>query len=232
MVDYTLYYWPIPFRGQFVRSLLAHVHASWEEADDEALRARWRADPKAQPVPFMGLPVLTDHAAELSLSQMPAVLTYLGRKHDLLPRDLEKEALTAKVIADASDVLYETTRYHGEQLWTAEAWEAFQPRLARWMAIFGETGRRHGLTAQEGFFLGTPTLGLADLTVAELWGTMTARFPSLRPVLERNAPAVAGLMDRVRALPIQVELRRCTDEGYGEVWCGGEIEASLRAVVT
>ncbi|MEM9387247.1 MAG: glutathione S-transferase [Pseudomonadota bacterium] len=231
MVDYTLYYWPIPFRGQFVRSLLAHVGASWEEANDEALRARWKAHPKEQPIPFMGLPVLTDHAANISLSQMPAVLSYLGRKHHLLPQDPVAEALTAKVIADASDVLYEATRYHGQQLWTAEAWSAFQPRLIRWMEVFAETGHRHGLTAQDGCFLGTPTLGLADLTVAELWGTMTARFPSLRSLLDNTAPAVAGLVDRVRASPGQVELRQCTDEGYGEVWCGGEIEASLRAVL-
>ena len=33
MSDYTLYYWPLPFRGQFVRSVLAHVGALWTEAD-------------------------------------------------------------------------------------------------------------------------------------------------------------------------------------------------------
>ena len=27
MTDYTLFYWPIPFRGQFVRAVLAHVGA-------------------------------------------------------------------------------------------------------------------------------------------------------------------------------------------------------------
>ena len=33
MTDYTLYYWQIPFRGQFIRSVLAHVRASWIACD-------------------------------------------------------------------------------------------------------------------------------------------------------------------------------------------------------
>lgn len=231
MADYTLYYWPIPFRGQFIRSLLTHVGASWVEAEESALRALWQAAPQDQAIPFMGAPVLVDHQADVSLSQLPAILTYLARRHGLLPDDALREALTAKVIADASDVLYEMTRYHGEQMWTAEAWSAFQPRLARWMGIFEHTGRRHGLEANSGYFLGTDGPGVADLTVAELWGTMTACFPSLRRLLDGHAPAVAQLVDRIGALPAQTALRKRTEEAFGEVWCGGEIEASLRAVI-
>ena len=35
MPDYTLYYWPAPFRGQFVRAVLAHVHATWDKATED-----------------------------------------------------------------------------------------------------------------------------------------------------------------------------------------------------
>ena len=38
MADYTLYYWPVPFRGQPIRAVLAHVGASWEEMDAEDKR--------------------------------------------------------------------------------------------------------------------------------------------------------------------------------------------------
>ena len=31
MSDYELYYWPIPFRGQFVRAVLAFAGKSWTE---------------------------------------------------------------------------------------------------------------------------------------------------------------------------------------------------------
>ena len=106
MADYTLYYWPLPFRGQFVRAVLAHVSASWNEADMEALSSLMRAEPTKQLVPHMGPPVLTDHAADFSLAQTPAILAYLGGKYGLIPNDPVRAALTAKIIADANDVLY------------------------------------------------------------------------------------------------------------------------------
>lgn len=231
MTDYTLYYWPLPFRGQFVRSVLAHVHAAWDEPGVGAISRLMRSAPPDQPVPHMGPPVLTDHAADLSLAQMPAILTYLGRKHGLTPEDPFREALTAKIVADANDVLYEMTRHNGAQMWTQDAWDAYRPRLDRWMQIFEETGRRHGLTAATGDLLGTGTTGLADLATHALWGTMTAKLPSLRPMLDATAPAIAGLCDRIAALPEQEQLIRRSDRAYGDEWCSGEIEASLRAVL-
>ena len=231
MIDYTLYYWPAPFRGQFVRSVLAHVHASWEEAGIGALGTQLDAMPSEQIVPHMGPPVLTDHAADLSLAQTPAILAYLGRKHGLIPNDPLGDALTIKIIADANDVLCEMTLHNGAQMWTQESWNAYRPRLGRWMKIFKETGRRNGLTAQTGYLLGTEMPGIADLTIHTLWGTMTAKLPSLRPMLDTTAPAIAGLSDRIAGLLEQKDLRMRSDDEYGDVWCGGQIETSLRAVL-
>ncbi len=231
MTDYSLYYWPLPFRGQFVRSVLAHVHARWDEAGITAINSLMHTAPSGQLVPHMGPPVLTDHAADFSLAQMPAILAYLGRKHGLIPEDPVREAFTAKIIADANDVLYEMTLHNGAQMWTKEAWKSYRPRLSRWMEIFEETGRRYGLMAEEGNLLGTETLGVADLTAHILWGTMTAKFPILRSMLDTTAPAIAGLSDRIARLPEQDELRRRSNTEYGEEWCSGEIEASLRAVL-
>ncbi len=231
MTDYTLYYWPLPFRGQFVRSVFAHVHATWDEAGMTAISSLMGAKPSDQPVPHMGPPVLTDHAADISLAQMPAILTYLGRKHGLIPDDPVREALTAKIVADANDVLYEMTLHNGAQMWTKKHWKSYVPRLGRWMQIFEETGRRHGLTAGEGNLLGTENPGLVDLTAHILWGTMTAKLPTLRPMLDATAPSIAGLSDRIARLPAQEELRRRSDSEYGDEWCSGEIEASLRAVL-
>jgi len=231
MTDYTLYYWPLPFRGQFVRSVLAQAGAAWAEADMDDLLSLKGADPAAQLVPHMGPPVLTDHAAGLSLAQTPAILAYLGDKHGLVPADRVGAALTAKVVADANDVLYEMTLHNGAQMWTPALWQAYRPRLARWMAIFEELGRRHGLTAAAGHMLGTDAPGVADLAVDSLWGVMTAKLPSLRPLLAETAPAIAGLSDRIGALPAQAELRARSDAAYGEEWCSGQIEASLRAVL-
>ena len=45
MPDYDLYYWSVPFRGQFVRAVLAYAGKSWREAgghgDGENTRG-WR----------------------------------------------------------------------------------------------------------------------------------------------------------------------------------------------
>lgn len=231
MTDYTLYYWPAPFRGQFVRSVLAHVHAAWEEAGVGAISALMGSAPAEQLIPHMGPPVLTDHAADLSLAQTPAILAYLGRKHGLIPDDPLGDALTAKTVADANDVLYEMTLHNGAQMWTRASWNAYRPRLGRWMEIFEETGRRHGLTAQAGYLLGTEAPGVADLTTCILWGTMTAKLPAFRPMLDATAPAIAGLCDRIAGLPEQADLRARSDAEYGDEWCGGQIEASLRAAL-
>ena len=231
MADYTLYYWPLPFRGQFVRAVLAHVSASWNEADMEALSSLMRAEPTKQLVPHMGPPVLTDHAADFSLAQTPAILAYLGGKYGLIPNDPVRAALTAKIIADANDVLYEMTLHNGAQMWTQERWDAYRPRLCRWMAIFEEHGCRHGLTAEAGHILGTDAPSLADLVAHILWGVMASKLPALRPLLETTAPSIAGLSDRIGQLPEQEELRVRSDAEYGDEWCSGQIEASLRAVV-
>jgi glutathione S-transferase len=231
MTDYTLHYWPIAFRGQFVRAVLTHVGAEWAEMDFDSIVAAKNAAPADQPVPFMGPPLLTDHEAGVCLAQMPAILAYLGRKHGLLPDDPAGEAMTHKIVADANDVLYEMTRYNGAQMWTDAAWADYRPRLARWMAIFEQTGRRHGLQGQDGFILGTGAAGLADLTAATLWGTMTDKLPALRPLLDETAPAIAGLCDRIASDPGQAALKEKSDAAYGNRWCGGQIEASLRAVL-
>ncbi|MBK1696603.1 glutathione S-transferase family protein [Rhodovibrio salinarum] len=231
MADYTLYYWPSPFRGQFVRAVLAHVEASWDEAGIEEVVALHDAEPAQQVVPHMGPPVLTDHAADFSLGQTPAILAYLGGKYGLIPGDPARAALTHKITADADDVLYEMTLHNGAQMWTQARWEAYRPRLGRWMAIFEEHGRRHGLTAEQGYLLGTDAPSLADLTTHILWGTMTSQLPALRPLLETQAPAIAALSDRIGQLPQQASLRAWSEAEYGDEWCSGQIEASLRAVL-
>ena len=60
---------------------------------------------------------------------------------------------------------------------------------------------------------------------------MTAKLPELRPLLETSAPAIAALSVRIGGLPEQEELRISSDAEYGNEWCSGQIEASLRAVL-
>lgn len=231
MADYTLHYWPIPFRGQFIRAVLAHAGATWEETGaGETARVKDLAVAR-QPVAHMAPPMLVDHAAGIALAQMPAILAYLGARHGLMPGDPGRDALTHKVVADANDVLDEVTLNGGQEMWDADRWAVFQPRLRRWMAIFEETGTRHGLTPQGGTILGTGAPGLADLVSSTLWFTMTDKLPALSGVLEDAAPAVAAHARRLAETPALAAMRAETDAAWGDVYCGGQIEKSLRAVL-
>lgn len=232
MSDYDFYYWPLPFRGQFIRALLAHAGKSWDEHGVEEIEALMQRDPTDQPIAFMGPPVLIERATGLALSQMPATALYLGESLGLIADDPARRALTAKVVNDANDVLDEVTLDGGRQMWTRERWEAFIPRLVHWMRIGEAIGRRHGLTADRGTLLGTPEPGVADIVTSTLWCTMGERFPAIDALLDENAPQLAGLTRRVAATPALAALRERSRQLYGDAYCGGEIEKSLRQVLS
>lgn len=228
MPDYTLYYWSVPFRGQFVRAVLAFAGQTWTEAGDDAITALMDAPPGDMPVPFMGPPVLVDQTADVALSQMPAIILYLGQTHGLLPEHPARQALAIKVVNDANDVIDELTLDGGRQMWTDQRWADFVPRLKKWMALWEELGRRHGLKADAGFLLGGPAADVADIVTATLWSTMAERFPSIGAMLDETAPQVAGLVRRMAAQPALAALAREARRDYGDRYSGGQIEQSLR----
>jgi glutathione S-transferase len=231
MADYELYYWAAPFRGQFVRAVLAIAGEAWTEPGDAAVAALMQGSIGEMPVPFMGPPVLVDRRQGVVLSQMAAIILYLGETHGLLPADAGLRALNLKVVLDANDVIDELTLDGGRQMWTDERWRSFMPRLKKWMSLWEETGRRHGLTDEDGFLLGGETLSTADIVTAVLWSTIADRFRPIAALFEETAPTTAVLSRRVSGLPPLAGLAAKAREDWGEAWCGGQIEASLRKVL-
>lgn len=231
MADYELYYWPVPFRGQFVRAVLAFAGKSWREADEAAISRLMAAPVAEMPVPFMGPPLLVDKKAHFAVAQMPAILLYLGETLDLMPAAPGLRALTMKIVNDANDVIDEITLDGGREMWTKKSWQAFLPRLTKWLSFWEETGRRHGLTAEGGFLLGGEVPGMADIVTATLWSTMAERFDAIAVLLEEMAPLTAALCRRISALPPLAKLAATARKTYGEAYCAGEIEASLRKVL-
>lgn len=231
MADYELYYWSVPFRGQFVRAVLAHAGRSWNEAGDSAIVDLMGGPVADMPVPFMGPPMLIDTKADFAIAEMPAIILYLGETLDLLPATPALRALTMKIVNDANDVIDEITLDGGRQMWTAERWRAFVPRLRKWMSLWEETGRRHGLQAGSGYLLGGDAPGVADIVTATLWSTMGDRFSVLEAMLRDAAPMTAALTRRVAALPALAALAQRARDDYGDAYCGGQIEASLRKVL-
>lgn len=224
-------YWSVPFRGQFVRAVLAFVGKSWTEVDDGKIANVMNGEVRDMPVPFMGPPVLTDNRSGFVVSEMPAILLYLGDTLKLLPGTPELRAMTMKVINDANDVIDEITLDGGREMWTAKKWEAAIPRYRKWLAIWEETGRRHGLKADSGFMLGEKTPGIADVVTATLWGTMADRFERISDLLEESAPMTAALSKRIYEIPALRHLAERAKADYGDAYAGGEIGASMAKVL-
>jgi glutathione S-transferase len=231
MSDYKLYYWSVPFRGQFVRAILAYAGKSWTEGGDAAISKLMSGPVEAMPVAFMGPPILVDKKADFAIAQMPAIALYLGETLDLMPATATLHALTMKIVNDANDVIDEITLDGGSAMWTQKRWEAFVPRLKKWMSIWEETGRRYGLSAHSGFLLGGKAPGVADIVTAILWSTMADRFSKIEAILKETAPMTSALARRVTSLPPLAKLAAKAQKEYGDVYCGGEIEVSLRKVL-
>jgi glutathione S-transferase len=231
MSDYELYYWSVPFRGQFVRAVLAYAGKHWHEAGDDAISKLMAGPVQDMPVPFMGPPLLVDTKAKVSIAQMPAIVLYLGETLDLLPETPSLRALAMKVVTDANDVIDELTIEGGLKMWTEKSWREFEPRLEKWMSFWEETGRRHGLRADSGFLLGGKSATVADIVTATLWSVMSDRLPPIGKILDKAAPLTAALSRRISALPPLNALAEKSRKDYGDAYCGGQIEASLRKVL-
>ena len=178
----------------------------------------------------MGPPLLVDRKTGFAISQMAAIAVYLGELLDLQPDSAEGRALTAKVANDANDVIDELTLNGGKAMWTAETWQDFVPRLEKWMRIFEAVGAQNGLKPGSGFLLGTPAPGIADIVTATLWSTMAEHFDAIATLMPQTMPAIWGLTRRMQALPALNALRTKSRADYGNAYCGGEIEQSLRKV--
>ncbi len=232
MADFDLYYWPVPFRGQFIRGILAYAGKNWREHDRGEIGELMALAPADQPVPFMGPPLLIDHASGLAIAEMPAIALYLGEQLDLLPSSPEDRARSIKVVNDANDVLDELTLDGGREMWTPGKWREFVPRLGRWMEIWEATGSANGIRKENGTLLGSEKPGVADIVTAVLWSTMAERFGAIAALFADKAPRVAALTRRIQATPQLARLAEDSREKYGDAYCGGEIEKSLRAVAT
>lgn len=231
MADYALHYWSIPFRGQFVRAILAHAGKTWTEADDASITAMMEAPAQDMPVPFKGPPVLVDNQTGFAIAEMPAIVLYLGETLNLLPATAALRAMTLKTVCDANDVIDELSQDGGRELWTDKRWQAFIPRLTQWLSLWEDTGRRHGLTLESGFLLGGQHPGIADVVTATLWSTLAERFQKIDALLHQVAPMTAALSKRVSALPELERLAAKARENYGDAYCGGKVGASMKKVL-
>jgi glutathione S-transferase len=229
MVDYKLYYWDVPFRGIFPALMLTEVGAkfSWHDASEI-----YPEKSLGIHNPGMAPPYLLDMKTKRYLAQMPAILMHLAHAYDYLPGKVETRDLALKTILDCNDVLMEITNYYGQSMWNEKDWQEFRKnRLSKWMKIFEATGSLHHLEAEKGFLLGS-TISVADIAVTALFGTMIYSFPELQQDLEKNAPSISQLCSRIEARPSIWTYLEKQRHKWGREYCGGEIERSLRQMIS
>lgn len=141
-------------------------------------------------------------------------------------------AITIKTVHDANDVIDEITLNGGDHMWTEKRWEEFTPRLAKWMSIWEDTGRRDGLGKDAGHIPGGRTPGIAEVITATLWTTMTERLSKIHDLFEKTAPMTAALCRRVSALPPLTKLAETARKDYGQACAGGQIGVSMAKILT
>jgi glutathione S-transferase len=222
---YKLYYWPLPFRGCFVSYLFAYrdVPLLLETDFQEIDRLRTLA-PKEQSVPFTGPPVLCDLESGQCISQMPAIVTYVAPELGLLPANDFERAMALKVLMDCNDVLMEICCYNGSMMWEREQWLEFRStRLPRWMCMFEEALARGTI--------GGANASFADIGVYALFGNMIRCLPELEAELLQFAPGIHALCQRLGSEPSLARYVAEQERQSGKLYCGGQIEESIRAML-
>ncbi len=231
-MNYKLYYWPVPFRGNFIRLLLEEADEKYGEATYEEIIDLHSMSPEEQPFPSMAPPFLHDLSSDIFLSQMPVIVMYLSEKLNFLPKDSFKSAICLKLLLDSNDVLAEITNLNGTTMWEYKPWRQFrETRLKRWFEIFEQTGQRFGLNSKSDYLLGGNQISMADIVTYALWGTMIQCLPELSIDCQKHSPNVFALCQRIENRPKIQKFVEGQIQSYGNLYCGGQIEKSIRSML-
>jgi glutathione S-transferase len=156
---------------------------------------------------------------------MPAIVLYVSGELDLAPDDPFELAMCMKILMDCNDVLMEICRYNGSTMWEREDWFEFRSRrLPRWLQVFEESLQRG--------YIGKDAVSFADIGVFALFGNMMRCLPELEADILEHAAGIHGLCQTLGSQPSLAEYVAADERRYGKLYCGGQIEASIREMLT
>lgn len=230
-IDFTVYYWPIAFRGMFVECTILQAGKTFERVKDGAaintLRNKDLAQSAAEGRFLMAPPFVRDHKMDMWLSQTPAILLHVAEGGSLIPSDLRLKAKIHKLMFDCDDVLQDFTRNNGARMWTTEEFKDFvTTRFTKWLMIFELT--RTNSSGDGTYFMKTAEATLADVCVFALFGTMRHCLPDLKPLISTKAPSMSAWLDDTTGKEaMSAHLAKHASTPY----CGGLIEKSIRAAI-
>ena len=214
MADYDLYYWPVPFRGQFIRA----DPRPRRQALDRARRRRHRRPHALRPSPTSPWPSW----ARRCWSTKPPGRPRPDARDRGLPRryagaDRGRPRASRPHREDRQRRQRRDRRTHPRRrppdVDEAEV-EGLRPPPGGMDGDLGNEAARHGrgATTPAGCWA-TKQPGVADIVTSTLWSTMGDRFPPLQEMLDETAPA--------HRRPVPPAAGDAAAEGLGEEGEGG-----------
>lgn len=208
---YEFYYWSgIQGRGEFVRLALEEAGADYvdvaRQPGGETEMMRLMQDEATAKPPFAP-PFLK--AGELLIGQTANILSYLGERHALAPRDeagrfwaLQLQLTIADVVDEAHDTHHPiaSSLYYEDQREPARARAADfrRARMPKYLGYFENVLARN--PSGGGHLIGT-TLTYPDLSLFQIVVGLRYAFPLRMAALEPQYPRVVALHDLVAARP-------------------------------
>lgn len=218
--EVVVYYWPLRFRGNFIKLVLADAGVSYKTASREEVFATY----KSPPSPVLMAPPMVK-VGSFMVNQTPAATQYVAKKYGYEPESAENSALALKALLDCNDIIHELTRNNGHQMWDDEAWTAFvSQRLPRWLGVIDAYTKLN-----EGDFIFGAKICYADLALYNLIELFT--LAGMGDYLKAKCPGAVALAAVVGARPGVKALVEEQAKEYGDGVCGGQIEKSIRAMV-
>ena len=206
---YELYYWPtIPGRGEFVRLALEEAGANYVDVargkDGQrklarAMQARSLKTPSFAP-PFL-------RAGRLWIGQTANILLYLGRHHDLAPRNETGELWVHQLQLTLADFLVEIHDTHhpiGSGLYYEEQKPEAHRRAGDFRVNRAPKFFRYFdgvIQNSKGPFLTGRQLTYADLSLFQMIEGLRFAFPRATANLEKKHPRLSKLCERVAVRP-------------------------------
>jgi glutathione S-transferase len=79
--------------------------------------------------------------------------------------------------------------------------------------------------------LGGDQISVADIATCALWGTMIRCLPELSADCQKHAPNIFELCQRIENRPKIQSFLEEQNQNYGNLYCGGQIEQSIRRML-
>ena len=190
---YRLFYWEKRGRGEQIRLLLNELGQEYEDVyvpmNEEFMKLK-RQGPGT--LYFGSVPMLED--GDFKLAQGPVIMNYLGRKHGLMPADLQPAAKTEAMVVGAEDMRMAYFRLLGDGREEKQAKFVGGAWNDRWLSAWSGLIELNGDT---GYLVGS-TLTQADLAV---WDALDAIITWIDGATFASFARVQKFYESIKARP-------------------------------